>query len=114
MSWFGFIQKFILSKCYPPNTETKQIIIETKRSDIIENKEMPETVHTPVMSKRHKKNEQEVDELLREIEPVYIAPKKIDIINMTNREKDQKNNPRFDMEESDFGSWGGTEDFELE
>mmetsp|Transcript_14138 Transcript_14138/g.14192 ORF Transcript_14138/g.14192 Transcript_14138/m.14192 type:complete len:116 (+) Transcript_14138:7-354(+) len=115
MSCFTFLEKFILSRCYPPNPSNEPTLVEVERPSQVDSSQMPSEAPKPIEKKPNKK-ESDVDELLKEIEPTYTAPKKVDYVVMTNKqaESNPKKGTRFDMEEADFGSWGETEEFKFD
>ncbi|CAG9333115.1 unnamed protein product [Blepharisma stoltei] len=121
MSCFGFLEKFILERCYPPGGPAGQQTAPTQPqiSKIEPTKPKVETEksYSPVVIRRkHKDEEENSDELFREMEPRYVAPKRVNLVVMANENElkstSNQSKTRFDMEEGDTGNWG--EDFKLD
>lgn len=114
MSCFGFLEKFILEKCYPPGgpagLQIPQPMPESPKFDTKAKAEIEKPI-TPVVRRKMKSEDEEHEDLFKEMEPKYVAAKRVNVVLLANDEK-AKTKTRFDIEENDTGNWG--EDFKLD
>lgn len=103
MSCFSILEKFFLSKCYPPDGPDGQ---QPKPSKPEYLPSAPLEVNT--FCPPAKKNQEEED-LFKEMEPTYVAPQRVSYTRLEN----QQSTSRFDIDEEEHGNWG-EEDFGLD
>lgn len=119
MNCFSIIESFIRNTCFStPATPPSQGDSDHKNSpglplpmSIAKEREPAEMMPLPQKNRRQAKEDAEEMELLKELEPTYVAPKRVGPA-VSASQKSLKSSTRFELDEHEESSWSGG-DFEV-
>lgn len=116
MNCFGIIERFIKNTCFsppppPPQEELKKTPSVPQPMTLVKEREPAEMKPLPLKNRRQAKEDAEELELLKELEPTYVAPKRVGPA-VSASQSALKSSARFDLDDREELSWAG-EDFEL-
>mmetsp|Transcript_14138 Transcript_14138/g.26585 ORF Transcript_14138/g.26585 Transcript_14138/m.26585 type:complete len:121 (-) Transcript_14138:1668-2030(-) len=118
MNCFSIIERFIKNTCFSASTVPPSDELEPKKSpglplpmSIGKEREPAELLPLPQKNRRQVKEDAEELELLKELEPTYVAPKRVGPA-VSASQSSVKSSTRFDLDDHEESSWTG-DDFEL-
>jgi hypothetical protein len=118
MSCFSILEKLILKRCYPnqapPVLEEREIPKQASNIQPARPESMPAPapeVYVTPQQKRRAKQEPDEEDLFKELEPTYQAPKRVTTVVLTKEKHSQEPqaSSRFNMELEEHGDWGADE-----
>jgi hypothetical protein len=115
MNCFSIIERFIKNTCFtpspPPLEELKKTPSSPQPMTLGKERDTAEMMPLPIKNRRQAKEDAEELELLKELEPTYVAPKRVGPA-VSASQSSLKSSARFDLDDPEELSWAG-EDFEV-